>query len=321
VNQNSTNRPDVSIIIVSWNTRDLLAACLRSIPAGAKTVSHEIIVIDNDSRDGSAECVAHTFPHVRLLVNRENRGFAAACNQGIRSACGRYILLLNSDTVVLDDCLDNVVRFADAHPSAGAIGCRVLNTDRTVQYTCMRYPSLLNLAILIPGLHRLFPRSRLFGREDMTWWTYDSVREVGLLDDSFFMYGEDTDWCYRMRQAGWSVLFTPCGQIIHHGQASSRQVEARMKIELWRAVIGVVSKHHGPAYTAAFRLGVRLLFVQRMIACSLVGLLRPRCRAAMLAKAAAYRDGLRSDIFNPPSGTDESTARRQGPPGRPARCP
>jgi len=270
------NGPDVSIIIVSWNTREILSNCLRSVYENAGAVRFHVMVIDNASTDGSAEMVREAFGGVQLLVNTQNRGFAAANNQGMAVAPGRYVLLLNSDTIVLDGAIEKAVAFADAHPEAAVVGCRVLNSDRTLQRTCFRFPSLLNMLLSSTYLYKLWPRSKLLGREQMTWWNRDDVREVdvvtgcfmlvrraallevGLMDEAFFMYGEETDWCYRFRQAGWKILFAPCGEIIHLGGASAARAANEMTLQLKAGILQFMHKH-----------GSRLTYVA---ACGLMGL-------------------------------------------------
>jgi len=167
------NSPDVSIVIVNWNTREILRDCLRSVYENAGPVDLHVIVVDNASTDGSVEMVKSEFEKVQLIANSENRGFAAANNQGMAVATGRYVLLLNSDTVVLDGAIAKTVAFADVHPEAAVVGCRVLNPDRSLQRTCFMYPSVLNLLLAATYLNKLFPRSRFFGRERMTWWDRD----------------------------------------------------------------------------------------------------------------------------------------------------
>jgi len=251
----------VSVIVVSWNTRDILRDCLASVYAQTRHVSTEVIVVDNASTDGSPQMVERDFPQVRLIENADNRGFAAANNQGMGVATGRYILLLNSDTIVLDDAIDKTVTFADQHPRAAVVGCRVLNRDRTLQPTCFMYPSVLNMLLFATCLNKLFPGSRFFGREQMTWWKRDDEREVevvtgcfmlarraaidqvGLMDESFFMYGEETDWCFRFAQAGWKVLFTPQAEIIHLGGASSSRAANEMTLQLKAGVLQFICKH------------------------------------------------------------------------------
>jgi len=274
--------PAVSIVVVSWNTRDILRDCLKSIDESAGPIRCEIIVVDNASADNSVEMVRREFPHVRLIANAENRGFAAANNQGMAVAQGRYVLLLNSDTVVLDGAIARTVAFAEAHPEAAVVGCRVLNADRTLQPTCFMFPSVLNMLLSSTHLYKLRPRSRFFGRERMTWWERDDVRQVevvdgcymfvrrdaieqvGLLDETFFMYGEETDWCYRFRQGGWKNLFCPEAQIIHLGGQSSKLVKTEMVYQLRAGILQFVKKHHGPVRYRAACLLVSLWFTTRV---------------------------------------------------------
>ncbi|MBW8042190.1 MAG: glycosyltransferase family 2 protein [Planctomycetes bacterium] len=252
---------NVSIIIVNWNTCEILSDCLVSVYKQTESVEFDVIVIDNHSTDGSVEMIKNKFPQVRLIENPANRGFAVANNQGMAIAKGRYVLLLNSDTIVLDNAITKTVRFADAHPEAVVVGCRVLNPDRTLQPTCFMFPSIINLLFSSSYLYKLFPRSRIFGRERMTWWDRSDVREVdvvtgcvmlvrrtaveqvGIMDERFFMYGEETDWCYRFRQAGWKVMFTPTAEIIHLGDASSRQVKPEMTLQLRGSILLFFKKH------------------------------------------------------------------------------
>ncbi|MGD8501698.1 MAG: glycosyltransferase family 2 protein, partial [Phycisphaerales bacterium] len=178
---------DVSVIIVNWNTEGLLRGCLASIYERAGDVDYEVIVVDNASTDGSVEVVKNDFQRVILIENAENRGFSKANNQGMAVAKGRYVLLLNSDTVVLDEAIAHTVRFADEHPQAGVISCRVLNPDDTVQPTCFMFPSILNMLLSSTYLYKLFPKSRFFGREQMTWWDRSDVREVDVVTGCFML--------------------------------------------------------------------------------------------------------------------------------------
>ena len=273
---------DVSVIIVNWNTHDILRECLLSIYEQTKTVDFEVVVVDNGSTDGSAEMVKEEFRDVILIANSSNKGFAAANNQGITVAKGRYVLLLNSDTVILDNAVARTVAFADAHPEAAAVGCRVLNPDRTLQPTCFMFPSILNLFLSSLYLYKLFPRSRFFGRERMRWWKRDDIREVdvvtgcfmlvrreaiervGMMDERFFVYGEETDLCYRFKQAGWKIIFTPDAEIVHLGGASSSQIKPQMYLQLRGSILLFFRKHRGwPVYWAACLL-MALFFTVRV---------------------------------------------------------
>lgn len=267
---------DVSVVIVSWNTKDILQNCLKSVYEQSHNISFEVIVVDNASSDGSAEMIKKDFPQVILTENSKNCGFAAANNQGIAIAKGRYVLLLNSDTIVLDGAIEKILYFADTHPESAVVGCRVLNPDRTLQPTCFMFPSILNMFLSSTYLYKLFPKSRFFGRERMTWWNGNDVREVdvvrgcfmfvrqnaiqqvGSIDERFFMYAEETDWCYRFKKTSWKVMFTPAGEIIHFGGQSSRQMPAQMTLQLRGSILLFMKKHKS--------------YITYMLACLLVAL-------------------------------------------------
>lgn len=295
-----------SIIIVNWNTRDILRDCLESVYQQTDPNGLEVIVVDNASSDGSQEMVRQDFPQVRLIANEENRGFAAANNQGMEIAKGRYVLLLNSDTIVLDEAVAKAITFADKHPDAAVMGCRVLNADRSLQPTCFMFPSLLNLLLSGSYLYKVFPKSKFFGRERMWWWQRDDVREVdvvtgcfmlvrkeaieqvGMMDDQYFMYGEETDWCYRFKRAGWKVLFTPDAEIIHLGGASSKQIRPQMLMQLRGSILLFIRKHHSRPYYWLACLLVSLFFIIRVPYWTLRGLVRRSSRNRDWQNAKAY---------------------------------
>jgi hypothetical protein len=307
---------DVSVIIVSWNTQDILRNCLRSIYEQGGDVALEVIVIDNASTDGSTEMVRKGFPQVILIENSENRGFAAANNRGIAIAKGRYVLLLNSDTVVLDHAIDKTLSFAQAHPESAVVGCRVLNPDRTLQPTCFMFPSILNMLLSSTYLYKLFPKSRFFGRERMTWWNRNDIREVdvvtgcfmlvrretieqvGLMDERFFMYGEETDWCYRFKQAGWKVMFTPCANIIHLGGQSTKKKATAMVVQLRKSILQFMKKHHSPfIYRIACLLTVTFLAV-RLPVWSVIALFQHARSGEAAIKKRAYCAGIVNILFD-----------------------
>ena len=252
---------DLSILVVSWNTRELTSACLRSIRETAFGRRAQTVVVDNASSDGSAEAIRAEFPWVELVASTSNLGFSAGNNLGLGRCRGRYVLLLNPDTLVLGDVLERSVAYLDANPDVGAMGCRVLNPDRTLQSTCFRYPSLLNLFLLATGLHRV--PGQFFGRYDYRGWLRDSemdvdvvtgcylmvrgsiVRTVGPLDERFFFCGEETDWCLRIRRAGHRVVLSPVGEIIHFGNQSGRQLSYRRDVLLSEGLVKLHAKHSG----------------------------------------------------------------------------
>jgi hypothetical protein len=206
--------------------------------------------------------VAEEFPEARLIRNSANLGFATATNQGLRVARGRHQLLLNSDTLVLGDVLTASVRYMDANPDIGMMGCKVLNEDGTTQMTCSLYPSFFNLLLQTLGLNRL-RRPRWLRRYQMLDWARDDERDVevisgcyllvrrttlaqvGLLDESFFLYGEETDWCRRCAEAGWRLVFAPVGSIVHHGSGSSRKLNYKRDLMLTEGTVRLHRKHGG----------------------------------------------------------------------------
>jgi GT2 family glycosyltransferase len=300
---------DVSIVIVSWNTRDILRDCLASIFAETRGVRFEVIVVDNASSDDSVEMIRCEFPEVTLIGNCDNRGFAAANNQGIDAAQGRYVLLLNPDTVVLDGAIDKSVGFADAHPQAAVVGCKVLNSDRTLQRSCFMFPSALNLFLLATYLDRLFSRNRFFGRDRMSWWDADDSRpvdvvsgcfmlvrretidQVGKLDERYFMYGEETDWCYRFTKAGWKVLFTPDAQIIHLGGSSSDRVRLPMRLQLRASILLFIKSHRSRFSYILASLAVSLFFALRVPFWLVRAAFSARTRLTDWQTAKAYAGG------------------------------
>ena len=240
---------DLSISIVSYNTKDLLRQCLESIYSETKGISFEILAVDNASIDGSVDAIRNNFPNVKLIVNKKNVGFAAANNQAIKDSKGRFILLLNPDTVILDSALDKLVEFMDSHPEAGVVGPQILNPDRTLQFS---YDNGISLGLFFRGLvirhfSRLLRVLPLVGRHKN--YSINSkclehppkikevvrvrgccllvrkevINQVGLMDEQFFMYCEEVDWEYRMKKAGWKIYFYPFAQIIHYWGASSKQ--------------------------------------------------------------------------------------------------
>jgi len=288
----------VSIVIVSYNTLELTRDCLQSVQDSVGSdPGVEVLVVDNASSDGSQDMIAREFPEARLIRNEENAGFARANNQAFALATGEYLLLLNSDTVVLGSVIADSLDYMDARPEVGAMGCRVLNTDRTVQRTCSDVPSILNLVLLTTGLWKA-PWPRWFGRYQLRGWDRDTERdvpvvsgcyllvrrscvdEVGPLDEDFFFFGEETDWCVRIKQAGYRVVFAPVGEIIHHGSASAIKLEHGRDLLLTAGLVRFNRKHYG---LVSALLAWTVLFLFNLSRCAywtIASLLRPRSKAS-----------------------------------------
>jgi GT2 family glycosyltransferase len=262
---------DISVIIVNWNTKGFLEECLQSLATA--THSLEVVVVDNHSSDGSPEMVRRQFPQVNLLCNESNVGFARGNNQGIRASTGRFVCLINSDARMLPGCLDALAAYLDANPEMGMAGPRVRNRDMTLQSTCRRFPHLWNNFCEAFALPRLFPHSSFFAGEHMFYFKHDriifpdvlvgcfimarreAVDEFGMLDEAFFMYGEDIDWSMRCWKAGWKVAFFPGAEAVHHLGGSSKKDPVKYAVALQRARLQFWAKH----YSRAANLGLAAL--------------------------------------------------------------
>lgn len=252
----------LSIIIINWNTKALLKGCLNSVYTNAPTKPFEIIVVDNASNDGSQQMVANDFPTVKLIENTENLGFAKANNIGIEACTGDKILLLNSDTLIHGDVLDRSIDYLTLNSQVGAVGCRVLNADNSLQHSTSQFPSFLNLFLQTTALDRIRALPAL-QRYRMQYWKRNEAKavntvsgcfimtpktaleKVGLLDDAFFFFGEETDWCKRLRDNGLEVHFAPVGKITHFGGGSSGNLNHKRDLMLTQATVRLHLKHHG----------------------------------------------------------------------------
>jgi GT2 family glycosyltransferase len=254
---------DISIIIVGWNSKPYLEECLESLCVSPPSRSMEIIVVDNASTDGSVDMVAAKFPHVKLIKSEENLGFARANNVAIQESHGRYVGLVNPDVKVLPGCLDALADYLDQNPRVGNVGPRVLNSDMTLQSSCRRFPTLWNNLCSATGLATALKNNRIFSGEHMLFFPHDrtlavdalvgcfwmlrsdALKDVGPLDESFFMYGEDVDWCKRCWRAGWKVVFFPGAKAIHHRGTSSATQPVWSAVAQQRSVLHYWSKYHG----------------------------------------------------------------------------
>ena len=271
---------DLSIIIISWNTQSHLVDCLSSFGENQGKYGQEIIVVDNGSSDGSPETVEKEFPQVKLIRNEENLGFARANNIGIHKSMGRYICLINSDMVILEDCINNLVEFMEENPNVGMAGPRILNPDRTLQPSCRHLPSIWNNLCQTIGLNYIFPKFACFSEPLMKYWAHDTERkvdvlsgcfwmvrreaidDVGLLDEDFFIYGEDIDWCKRFHKQGWDVVFYPGADAIHFHGASSSNDPVRFYLEMQKADLHYWRKHHGRLGQLTYRM---IILVRQLV--------------------------------------------------------
>jgi hypothetical protein len=261
-------QPDVSVIIVNWNTCALLAQCIQSLYDHCGALACEIVVVDNGSTDGSQAMLRERFPQVRLLQNIENVGFARANNQGLNESLGRYALLFNSDAFATPNALQALVSVMESQPRAGIVGAQLLNADGSFQASHTRFPTLAREFLILSGLGRM-----MFGR----WYpSYgpetekgaqsvdyvegacllarrEAVKAVGGMDESFFMYAEEVDWCYTMKQAGWQVWYQPAAKIIHLGGGSSRNRQPERERDLYRSRVRFFRKHYSALSAAGLK--------------------------------------------------------------------
>lgn len=271
--------PDVSVIVVSYNTRELTLQCLKSVFMQIH-VSYEVIVVDNASSDDSPNQIKKSFPHVAIIENNENKGFAFANNQAIKQANGRYILLLNSDTVLLsDDTFNKMVVFMDAKPQAGISSCKVTKPGGILDYPCKRSfqtPAVFFYRSL--KMDKVFPHHQKFGKYHLTYLDENQIHEVdaisgaffmirretlddiGLLDEKLFMYSEDMDWCLRAKQNNWKVYYYPEVQIIHYKSRSNKKRSLQMMYWWYYSTWYVYKKHMAKRYNFIVNFTVFLGF-------------------------------------------------------------
>ena len=275
--------PQLSIIIVNYNVREFLHHALVSLQKAMKGIRGETIVVDNASDDGSIEMVKRRFPKVRLIANDSNLGFARANNVGLKQARGKYILLINPDTLVQENTLQVMIRFFEENPDVGLAGCKILNPDGTFQLACRRsFPAPWAAVTKMIGLSALFPGSRLFGRYNLSYLSPDETYEidavsgsfmmvrreayeqVGGLDEDFFMYGEDLDWCYRIQRAGWKNYYVHSTQIIHYKGESTKRSNLNEIRTFYQAMHLFVRKHLSSSLVFAFLIRFAITISSRL---------------------------------------------------------
>lgn len=267
----------ISVVIVSFQVCELLDRCLASILTAQNSPRMQIIVVDNASTDGSPEMVRTKYPSVQLIANSENLGFARANNVGLKYAQGRYWMLLNPDTQVTTEInpFQILIDFMDQHPRAGACGASLFYADGARQHSAFRFPSLAQVYMDLFPAHWRLRESRLNGRYPLAQYERgepfqidhplgaallvrpEAANQVGWLDEDYFIYAEEVDWCIRLKRAGWEVWCVPQARFIHHEARSTRQFREQMFVELWKARFTLFRKNYSRAFNAAVRPLVR----------------------------------------------------------------
>jgi len=257
----------LSIVIVNYNAGHYLENCLKSIYAETKQIPFDIWIVDNNSKDASVSMIRRNFPLVNLIEKKENAGFARANNDAIRKCTGDYVLLLNPDTLILENAIDKMVKFMEENPRTGIAGCKVLNEDGTLQLACRRSIPTPGVAFFrLTGLSRLFPNSKGMAKYNLTYLNPNQANEVdavsgaflmirrqvvdkiGKLDERFFMYGEELDWCLRTKKAGWKVMYYPDAEIIHYKGECSKSNSRKAAFEFYRSMYLFHKKHFADNY-------------------------------------------------------------------------
>jgi N-acetylglucosaminyl-diphospho-decaprenol L-rhamnosyltransferase len=292
---------DLSIVIVNWNTRELLRECLLSVYESEGDFSFRTVVVDNCSQDASCEMLSDEFPQVSLIRSEINGGYAYANNLGLRQFHARYYLLLNPDTLLPPDALSRMIGFMDARPDVGIAGPKLVLADGSLDLACKRgFPTPANSFYKLFGLSRLLPDSRRFGQYNMTYLDPDQVAEVdsvvgafmmvrdevveqiGGLDEAYFMYAEDLDWALRAKNAGWKVYYYPEVTVLHYKRQSSDQNARKARYEFWRAMYLFYRKH----YAESTRFLIHCLVLSGLVLRGGRGMLREIARSESKLGAA-----------------------------------
>ena len=312
---------DLQIVIVSYNTRELLRNCLSSVYQKVKKIEFEVTVVDNGSSDNSAEMIRHEFPQVKLIENRENLGFARANNQAIKQGRARYFLLFNPDSGFRSGSSHKMIEFMDHHPEVGILGCKILNPDGTIQPSNSDFPNLFTEFLRAFQLKRLIPAAALREKIGKKWsgmlgstlkeyfrvyWDSRRVREVdwvsgacllarrkavedvGLLDESFFMYYEDADWCYRMQRKDWKIFYFPFFEVVHYVGKGNSGFGPRTFIERRRSMYHYFRKHKGKTVVFLLRLIIFWAFTLRWLGLLVIYPFSENKRAELRKRFYAY---------------------------------
>jgi N-acetylglucosaminyl-diphospho-decaprenol L-rhamnosyltransferase len=280
---------DLSIIIVNWNSAALLKQCLTSVFWHTRHISFEVVVIDSGSYDGCDTMLARDFPLVHFIQSRQNLGFARANNRALQDSTGDHVLFLNPDTQLVGTAINLMLAQIASRPGAGAVGCRLLNSDGTVQTSCIQsYPTLLNQLLDSNVLRAVWPKSRLWGMAPLFEASCgaepveaisgacllvrrDAYERVGRFNEEYFMYAEDIDLCYRLNQAGYTNYYVPEASVIHHGGSSSEHATSDFAaVMMPEAIWKFLRKTRGRLYGAAYRAGMLVSAVTRVTVLALL---------------------------------------------------
>lgn len=303
---------ELSVIIVSWNVRDLLRQCLSSIALNKDNLQLEVIVVDSASSDDTVAMVAREFPDVHILAQSENVGFPRGNNIGMRAASGRYLLLLNPDTRVLAGALVKLVSFINGKPEIGVVGPRLRYPDGTIQSSRRRFPTMFTAFFESTWLESYAPRPVLRsyrvldvpeGETVEVDWVMGAallvrsevIETVGLMDESYFMYSEELDWCRRIKEAGWRIVYYPEAEVVHYEGKSSEQAVTSRHINFQRAKLRYFRKFHGPYASALLRLYLLLSYAIQLLLEGAKGIAGHK-RALRWQRVSSYWQVLKSGL-------------------------
>lgn len=277
---------DVSICIVSWNTRNLLYDCIQSIKEKTQGIEYEIIVVDNCSSDGSAEMVKESFPDCKLIASNQNLGFVKGNNLAIREATGKYILYLNPDTILVTNAVYGMYQFLESNAQYGAVGCKLIYNDGTIQYVCAsNFPTPWNTLSSLFFLNRIFPNSEFFSARELDYWNHEDSRdiqclsgacilarktiidELGGFDENIFMYSEDLDLCFQIHKKGWKIYYLSSETIMHYESASTKVKKNRnfAPVRQKSSNYYFFQKNFGRSKATQFRIAVSIGSLFRVI--------------------------------------------------------
>ena len=293
----------VSIIIVNWNTRELLADCIQSIYASPPEGKYDIWVVDNFSSDGSSAMIRENYPSIKLIENDKNLGFARANNQALRRSQGEYVLLLNPDTVVKSNAISKLIHFLDNNPDAGIAGPRLINPDGTLQISAFPFPTLFR------EFWRMFHLDSVYclSNYPMNNWNQDQARDVdtllgacmlirrdainqsGLFDEKYFIYSEEVDLCIRLNRSGWRLYWVPRAVVVHHGGKSTQQVSEEMFLRLYEGKVLLFRKHHSKLSVFVYKLILFAATLTRLVLTPIALVEEPAKRDEHLSLSNSYR--------------------------------